>query len=331
MKLQTHIPLNKAEKPIDYDSSILLLGSCFSNNIGQKFGYFQFRSAHNPFGILFHPKAIENLIAKSIAQKEYSEDDIFFLNEQWHCYDVHSDLSDASKDRLVQKLNKGLTGAYQQIKESTHVIVTLGTSWVYRRTDAGRIVANCHKVPQKEFEKLLLSIDDISKSLRNIIDSIRVVNQKALIIFTVSPVRHLKDGFTENQLSKSRLISAIHDILGVPPLGVKGLSPSFGGGRGEAYFPSYEIMMDELRDYRFYESDMVHPNQVAIDYIWERFRQSWISEKAYPVMEQVDAVQKGLAHRPFNADSLRHKEFRKSLEGKITYLKERYPHMIFYQ
>ncbi len=331
MKLQTQISLKKAENQIDYQSKLFLLGSCFSDNIGRKFEYFKFRSVQNPFGILFHPRAMENLIAKSIVQKEYSEDDIFFRNGQWHCLDAHSELSDTSKTNLLRKLNEGLAKTARQLVEATHVMITLGTAWVYRRADTGQIVANCHKVPQKEFEKELLSINDITKSLEHIIGQIRSVNQKARIIFTVSPVRHLKDGFVENQRSKAHLIAAIHDILGVPPLVVKGLPPSFGGGQGEAYFPSYEFMMDELRDYRFYERDMVHPNQVAIDYIWERFKESWISEKAYPVMEQVDAVQKGLGHRPFEVDSSQHQEFRKSLEGKITYLKEHYPHMIFDQ
>lgn len=319
MNLQTIIPIKASDRPIDYQSRLLLLGSCFAEHIGQKFDHFKFRSLANPFGILFHPVAIANLVSRALKEETYSEEELFFLDDRWHCFDAHSLLSDGSKERLLQKLNNALEQTRQQITGSTHILITLGTAWVYHNIGTGQIVANCHKVPQKEFVKELLSVEDISKNLAHIIEQVRSANPKARFIFTISPVRHLKDGFVENQLSKSRLVSALHDVLGVPLLGARGLG----------YFPSYELMMDELRDYRFYERDMVHPNPLAIDYIWERFKETWISEKTYPVMEQVEAVQKGLGHRPFNPGSAQHQKFARSLEEKITYLKEQYPHMIF--
>jgi len=314
MKFQTRIPLKLAENLIGYNSRIILFGSCFSQNIGKKFNYFKFQSLQNPFGILFHPKAIENLISKSIDQETYSEIDVFFHNERWHCFDAHSDLSGPSKEQLLQQLNKAIELTNQQITESTHIIITLGTAWVYRYIESNQIVSNCHKIPQSEFKKELLSTETVLDCLRNIVDKIASVNKNAQVIFTISPVRHLKDGFVENQRSKAHLVSSIHQII---------------NGGGASYFPSYEIVMDELRDYRFYESDMVHPNQLAIDYIWEKFIDVWISEETYSIMKKVKEVQKGLQHRPFNPDSEQHQSFLKSLEEKITYLQKEYPFMNF--
>lgn len=320
MHLQTKILLEKAADQIDYSSQLLLLGSCFAENIGGKFDYFKFQSMQNPFGILFHPLAIENLVSKAVREEKYTEADLFFLNERWHCFDAHSELSDPLKEILLNKLNSGVHQTHRQITKSSHIIITLGTAWAYRNTGSNAIVANCHKVPQKDFSKELLPIDAIRTSILGIIKSVRSVNKDVQLIFTVSPVRHLKDGHLENQRSKAHLISAIHEVTH---------PPSLIGGLGEAYFPSYEIMMDELRDYRFYETDMVHPNQLAIDYIWEKFVEVWISPSVHPTMEKVDAIQKGLKHRPFNPISEQHKLFLKSLDEKIMYLQGQYPFMEF--
>ncbi len=318
MNLQTKIPLKASESQIDYQSRLLLLGSCFAENMGHKLEYFKFPFLQNPFGILFHPLALENLIFRAVKGRTYLGNDVFFLDERWHCYDAHSHLSDISKDALLQRLNDGLERTNQQMAKSTHILITLGTAWVYESVKTGTVVANCHKVPQKEFVKRVLSVSEIYESLERVAKMVHERNKGAQIVFTVSPVRHLKDGFTENQRSKAHLIAAVHELLGV----------SLSGSRGH-YFPSYELMMDELRDYRFYGADMIHPNPLAIDYIWEKFKEVWISERVYSTMAEVDSVQKGLAHRPFNVDSERHRDFLKSLDDKIAYLKEEYPFMNF--
>ena len=318
MKLRTTISLQVAEKQIDYQSQLLILGSCFAENIGNKLGYFKFQSMQNPFGILFHPLAIEKLISKAVQKKLYSEGDIFFFNERWHCFDAHSVLSDISKEKLLYKLNQGLEKGHQKIAQATHIILTLGTAWVYRKMETNTIVANCHKVPQKEFSKELLSVAEIQNSLENTIRSIQSENKDVQFILTVSPVRHLKDGFVENQRSKAHLITAIHQLIG---------SSNF--ATNTSYFESYELMIDELRDYRFYASDMIHPNETAINYIWEKFSKVWIDQKTYPVMEKVDNIQKGLEHRAFNPHSEQHGVFLKSLEKKIAYLQQEYPFMEF--
>lgn len=314
MKLQTQIPLKKAENQIDYNSQLVVLGSCFANNIGDKLAYYKFRALQNPFGILFHPLAIENLISRAIQQQQYTEEEVFFLNERWQCYDAHSDLSSVRKEELLGSLNSGLSETKLYINKASHIFITLGTAWTYQLKESGKEVANCHKVPQLAFKKELLSIEKIVQSLEAIVHQIQTINTKTQIVFTVSPVRHLKDGFVENQLSKAHLISAVHQII----------------KKGKAlYFPSYELMMDELRDYRFYGNDLVHPNDLAITYIWEKFVSVWIAQEAWPTMEKVAAVQSGLNHRPFNPESLKHQEFLKALDQKITYLQKKYPYMKF--
>ncbi|WP_281226613.1 GSCFA domain-containing protein [Flavobacterium aquiphilum] len=321
MNFTTEIPILKNPNPIDYNSKIVSLGSCFAENMGDKFQYFKFQSAINPFGIIFNPVSIERIIDRVVNGALFTEEDIFFHNERWHCFEVHSDLSHSDKAELLTNLNQTLVETKKQLQEASHIIITYGTSWVYRSIEKDFIVANCHKVPQKQFSKELLSVETIETSMRNTIDLIQSINSNCSFIFTVSPVRHLKDGFVENQISKAHLITAIYHVLnesiGVPPSGARGI------------FPSYEIMMDELRDYRFYAEDMLHPSQVAIDYIWERFRESAISETAYSTMDVIESIQKGLQHRPFNPNSESHKKFEANLQSKIATLVAQYSFMQF--
>jgi len=314
MKFQTQISLVKQSKNlIDYNSKILLLGSCFVENIGEKLKYFKFQNAINPFGILFHPKAIETLIDNVVNNKEYTENDIFFHNERWHCFDAHSSLSNSSKEQLLFKLNEKIKFTKQYIQQSTHIIITLGTAWVYKHIENDMEVANCHKVSNKQFNKTLLSVDEIIISIKNIESLLRSINSNIQTIYTVSPVRHLKDGFVQNQQSKSHLITAIHQLI----------------NDNSKYFPSYEIMMDELRDYRFYAEDMIHPNQTAINYIWDKFLQIWISSESSTTMDDVDTIQKGLLHKPFNPKSNSHKQFLKKLADKKARLQSKFSYIEF--
>lgn len=318
MELQTKIPLDPCDNPIDYQSRSVLLGSCFVENIGKKLDYFKFQQCQNPFGILFHPLAIENLVQRAVQDIPYHPDEIFEQEGIWRCFDAHSDLRSGDPEELLRLLNQRLKETKSWLAVSSHIVITLGTAWVYEYLSSHKIVANCHKVPQKQFTKKLLGVSEIESSLHRLMELIQKVNSNAQIIFTISPVRHLKDGFVENQQSKAHLITAVHSLCS-----------SHAQWRGLNYFPSYEIVMDELRDYRFYGKDMVHPNELAVDYIWEKFKSVWVDEKVYPVMDKVDAVQKGLMHRPFNPDSEAHQKFKTSLRTKITYLQERYPFMKF--
>lgn len=316
MNFRTQIPIPPNLNPIDYNSKIVSLGSCFAVNMAEKFEYYKFQNSVNPFGIIFNPVSIEKLIYRIVNQVFFTEKDIFFHNERWHCFEVHSDLSNANKEEFLENLNVILKLSLIQLFQASHVIITFGTSWVYRNFESNTIVANCHKLPQNQFQKEILSVETIGNSIKNTIDLIQKINPDCNFIFTVSPVRHLKDGFVENQRSKSHLITAIHDAI-------KPQLPAVN------YFPSYEIMMDELRDYRFYAEDMLHPSAVAIDYIWSKFKESTIAESDFPVMEQVDSIQKSLSHKPFNPNSESHLKFESKLKQKMTNLQFQYSFMKF--
>jgi hypothetical protein len=316
MILKTKLPIQKeVYNPINYNSKILLLGSCFSENIGNKLSYYKFQTNQNPFGIIFHPKAIETFITNAINEKEYLSEDVFLLNERWHCFEAHSNVCSSTKEELILKLNTKIKFTKNQLENASHIIITLGTSWVYRFIETDAIVANCHKVPQKKFLKEILSVDEIIESIEGTIAMLKSINPKITVVLTISPIRHLKDGFVQNQQSKSHLATAIHQII---------------DPRNKIhYFPSYEIMMDELRDYRFYAEDMIHPTQTAIHYIWEKFIETWLSEDTKLTMQEVESIQKGTLHKPFNEQSEQHQEFLKKLADKKHTLQNQFSWMHF--
>lgn len=318
MNFTTPIPIQKSNSPINYDSKIVLLGSCFAENMAEKFNYFKFQNTVNPFGIIFNSVSIEKLVYRAIHKIEFTENDVFFYNELWHCFEVHSECSDFSKDELLSKLNAILHLFRIQLKEATHIIITYGTSWVYRNITSNEIVANCHKVTQNQFVKELLSVETTQKSIENTVNLIQNINPKCNFIFTISPVRHSKDGFVENQRSKSNLIVALQDFLNT-----EHRKPN------TEYFPSYEIMMDELRDYRFYAEDMLHPSQSAIDFIWIKFFENFVAESEFGLMNQVCEIQRALKHKPFNPYSESHQKFLANLNQKIDTLAQQYPQIQF--
>ena len=315
MKLQTRIPLQPELHQIDYESQVLLMGSCFAENIGERLAFYKFQGLVNPFGIVFHPLAIEKLVTRAINEDFYSEADLIFQNEQWHCFEVHSSLSHTQKGGLLNALNTKLKELLEYLLTVSHIIFTYGTAWAYRYIESDSIVANCHKFPQKKFLKELLTVEEISASIENTLTLIKDINPQVKFVHTISPVRHLKDGFVENSISKAHLIAGLHELI---------------APRNRIYyFPAYEIMMDELRDYRFYNEDMVHPNKTAITLIWEQFKSAWIAPETEELQKEIASVQAGLLHRPFNPNSDGHQLFLKDLEQKIVLLQLRLPNIKF--
>ena len=315
MKLTTPIKLSRQNPPINYSSKVLLLGSCFAQNMGAKLEYYKFQQCTNPFGILFHPVAIEKLITRAVNQTWFTSKDVFLQNEQWHCFLAHSKLSNTSEEDLISALNSALEKLRFSLLEASHVVFTFGTAWVYKHLEKDTIVANCHKVPQKEFVKQLLSPDDVSDVLLGIETKLRTINPTCSIINTVSPVRHIKDGLIANSRSKAHLIAGVQEIVSPEKLNY--------------YFPSYEIMMDELRDYRYYKEDLIHPNQTAIAIIWEKFLSSWVASETFEIQKKIAVIQNGLLHIPFNENSKAHIHFKKDLETKISEIKEQLPWATF--
>ena len=313
MKFSTKIIIPKSDAPINHHSKVLLLGSCFTENMGSKFDFFKFQNLTNPFGIVFNPVSIENLVFRALTNDEFTEKDIFFHDGLWKCFSVHSDFNNCNKEDFLIQLNITLKQIKHNLLSTTHLILTLGTAWVYRTITDQNIVANCHKAPQNQFNKELLSIDIIERSLQNVMDLVLKYNPSCNFIFTISPVRHIKDGFIENNVSKAHLISAVYQLK----------------CENKNYFPSYEILMDELRDYRFYADDLLHPSKMAVDFIWQRFIETYFTDETIALCNEVEAIQKALLHRPLNSNSENHLKFLLHLKEKIKNFSLQNPHIKF--
>lgn len=279
MKLSTVVPVETSISLIDYDSKIVLLGSCFTENIGARLSYFGFCTTVNPFGIIFNSTSLRALIDRAVTRIAFTQEDC----TEYFSYLAHSDLNASSPDQLLTKLNDAREVLENAIKNATHLFITLGTAWVYRHIERNMIVANCHKQPQKKFTKELQTIETITSDLNQISQHVKSIKKDVSITYTLSPVRHIKDGFINNQRSKARLHEAIHSHL---------------ERTNETYFPAYEIAMDELRDYRFYKRDMVHLNDVGIDFIWSRFGESGINTNTITQQKAVEKYRKLIQHKP---------------------------------
>lgn len=323
MELQTKVPLTHLNLVLDYRSEVLLLGSCFSNNMGQKLAYHQFKTLCNPFGIIFHPIPLAALLKQIVLQEPFTKDALFFYQEQWHSYLFHSNLSHPNPEVVLDKANAALKHTHTFLKSATHVFLTLGTAWGYilkgvvnKQSNAPYWVANCHKQPPSLFKKVLVNSNEISKALEEIHEALIVINANIQLVLTVSPIRHLKDGFVENNRSKAHLIAGVHHFI-----------TAVNNSKKVTYFPAYEIQMDELRDYRFYNPDLIHPNEMAIDYIWERLVKNCVSKPTLAVLEKVVKIQKGRAHKPFHETAMAHQKFIQKLQKEAAALQALYPHM----
>lgn len=315
MKLFTEVYTPKHTNKISYDSKLLCLGSCFAEHISNKLKYYKFQVSSNPFGILFHPKAILNVTQRAIRGERFSIHDVFYSHEKWHSFYAHSKLSRNSSSDLLSVLNLKIDELRASIEDSTHIVVTLGTSFIFKHIPTEFYVANCHRVPQEEFNKELTLVEDLRVTLSLFMSLCKEINPDVEFIFTVSPVRHIKEGIVENQRSKAQLISALHSVLDKTINSI--------------YFPSYELMMDEFRDYRYYSRDMIHPNELAIDLIWERFKNSMVDEAVYSDIDKVSSLQKSIEHIPFDTGG-RAFEKLKSFQNKLkNELIEKYPFMSF--
>ncbi len=302
---RTEIAIPKSANKITHQSVLFSLGSCFSSEITEKFRERKFAISANPFGILFHPQAIENALLRIYSLQYYSKSELFKYKELFLSWDHHSSFNSTKSDEILEQINDTIDIANEHLRNTNVVFITLATSFVYKLKVNDLVVANCHKVPNGNFEKLLLSEAEIIESLQNCIDICTdMCRNNVKIIFTISPVRHIKDGFVENNISKSRLINAVYQ--------------SINKNNNCSYFPSYELLLDELRDYRFYKKDMIHPNELAIDYIWKKFSETYFSDETQAINTQLEKIISGLQHKPFNINTLEYKEFLYSLLKKAT-------------
>ena len=306
MKLHTEVKIETIDRPINYRDKLLFLGSCFSGNIGNKFSERLFNSLVNPFGVIFNPISIFKLLERAIDKKYFTKEDWIFRNEKWLNLDLHGELSYSNLEEAITNSNRILEEVNSFISNSDYLFLTFGTSWVYTYKQNQQLVANCHKIPQKEFDKKILSISEIVDFGNIIIKKLQAISPNIQLIFTVSPVRHWSDGAHNNNLSKSVLHLSIQELL---------------KNNKTQYFPSYELVIDELRDYRFYKRDLVHPNEVATDFVWEKLSDNWISDETQKVIIEIEKLISASNHRPFNVQSDAHQKFIKKTISKLELLK----------
>ena len=295
MKFRTEITIPQASFSISHHHKIEMIGSCFVENISTKLKQAGFHIDVNPFGILYNPVSIGSALVDLFLKKEYTEDDIFFFNGIYQSFSHHGRFSGVDSKQVLEKMNLQLAESSRFIKEASALVITFGTAKVYRLLSTGRVVSNCHKLPAKSFSHELLSVNEITELWLKRIQQLRQINPKICIVFTISPIRHWKDGAHDNQLSKSVLFVALNEIQRQ--------------AENTYYFPSYELLMDDLRDYRFYSEDMLHPNAQAIDYIWEKFENTYFDDTTKGLIKEWEDIQQALNHRPFNPESEEYKNF----------------------
>jgi len=312
LQFRTEINLSKSALSIEHHNRIITFGSCFAYNISAYLSEYRFRVSANPFGVLYNPVSVYNAIEILWKNRRFVRDDLVYHQGEWHSFYHHSDFSHHNADICLKKINDRTGEVSEFIKNADIVILTYGTAFVYKHRQNGMVVSNCHKLPSAEFERNRLSVDACTKELNETADILQKINPNVKIIFTVSPVRHWKDGAEENQRSKAVLLLSVENII---------------KNRAENcfYFPSYELLLDDLRDYRFYERDLLHPNKQATDYIWKKFNEAYISDSCKSSMNEVEKIIRAKQHRIRNPQSEEAKKFIKSQLIKIQDLRNKYP------
>lgn len=306
-----NFPIQPLDKKISYRHKILLAGSCFAENIGAMMDKYAFHAHTNPNGITYNPHSIAVMLQRLMAGNAYTEDDLFLYNELWSSWQHHGSFSNTDKINCLERINKEFVQAQNYLQNGDWLVITFGSAYVYNLKSTGEKVANCHKFPNKEFDKILLQPADIIAQWQQAIQQLQTYNPQLNILLTVSPVRYVRDGLVNNTLSKAILLQAVHSLC----------------NRFENvnYFPAYELVMDDLRDYRFFTEDLVHPNAQAIQYVWEKLIDSAFDDETQSVYPQIKQLYTERQHRPFNTDTQAYQKFLAAHTSKIQKLKTEYP------
>ncbi len=314
-RFRTTLPVPNYNFTLDHNDKILCIGSCFAENMAHKLQCNKFSTLLNPFGILYDPVSIEKALLKLLEGDQFSEKDLFNHQGLWHSFDHHGHFSKPEKGETLHEINAALANGKTFLKNTNRLIVTFGTANVFVYKISGETVANCHKLPGNEFDRKRLDIETIVEKLSFAFEKIKKQNIDLQIITTVSPIRHIRDGIVENQKSKAVLLLALDQIVA---------NLDF-----VHYFPSYEILLDDLRDYRFYDADLIHPSKVAIDYIWDFFKQSFFNKPTLDLMIEIEKIVIASKHRPFHPESAQHQIFLKQQMKDINLLTEKFGFLDF--
>jgi hypothetical protein len=314
-KFRTLVEFPASAEKISYNSRCLFMGSCFTEEIGGRMFSHKFPVLVNPFGTLFNPASICDNLETLIEGRIFSPDDLFVHNNMWFSFSHYTRFDHADQKECLTLVNNSLLEGSAWIRSCNYILITLGTAWTFEYRATGKVVANCHKLPSADFTRRLLEPEEICNRYDHMLSGLKKINPGARILFTVSPVRHWKDGAMNNQVSKSILLLSIHRMM-------KNHSTI-------SYFPAYEIFMDELRDYRFYAADMLHPSETGSAYVWERFCESYLDETTKKIMAGVTAILKAVAHRPGQTDIPNLKKFSSTLLKQIDQLTQSNPYLDF--
>ena len=312
---RTSFSIAKPNFELEYGQPLVFMGSCFTENIGHWLAEHKFEACINPFGILFNPLSINNALDFLVNEQQFTDKKLMNYNDLWLSLYHHSRFNKESKQACLSEINREIGKGNTALRNAQVVFLTLGTAFYYRHLATNTIVGNCHKIPQKAFEKKLMSVAEAKQALQNSIDKIQSINPQVPIVCTLSPVRHWKDGVTENQRSKAVLYLAISEIVEATKL--------------VHYFPAYELMMDDLRDYRFYKADMLHPSDMAVEYIQERFSEMYFTTETQSLFNEISKLKKSIHHRPRFPKSKHHRVFQMSLLAQIKVLESRYSFLDF--
>lgn len=310
---RTILNIPPSEFKIAHDHRIMMLGSCFTDNIGAALDAGKFQVHSNPYGVIYNPYSVQEVLQHILGFRKIETSDLVQVDGIWHSYLHHGSFGNAQKELLEEQINITRNEALNFLQKADYLFITFGTAWVYQLKKTRHIVANCHKMPESNFHRFRLSTCDIVDEFNQLIRYLAEMNPNLKIVFTVSPVRHLRDGAVENQVSKALLTIAVHELIGMHS--------------HCSYFPSYEIVMDDLRDYRFYADDMVHLNNQAIRYVFERFSQAYFSPSTVDILGRVQKIQQALTHRPFNDQSAEHLMFLQKTKTGIEQLSAQFKTM----
>lgn len=308
---QTNVEIPASKIKLSHKTKILALGSCFAENIGIKLTNAGFDIDVNPFGVLFNPISISNSLELLLNEKVFTINDIFMHNHLWQSFSHSSYFSDTTAENCLQKINTRLTHASKLLRHADVLIITLGTSWVYEDIRTSTVVSNCHKLPATTFIRSRLTVEKIVETYVTLINQLVAIRPQLQLIFSVSPVRHWKDGAHDNNLSKSTLLLAIDQ-----------LQQQFDNLH---YFPAYEIQLDELRDYRFYATDMLHPSELAVQHIWNKFSNTYFDSTTCSIAKEMEQLHKDLSHRPLLPESVEFQHFLHTIEKRKKKIIEKYP------
>lgn len=303
---RTELHPQKPDFSLGLQDPLITVGSCFSEVIGQRLQDAKFQAMANPFGTIFHPSVACQLITKALINRPPEADTFLQTDERWLSYVLHSSINASSKEALEEKLRALFSAVQQQLLKAKALMLTAGTAFLYVQQQRQLAVANCHKQPQKEFRKELSTVEEVYDQLELLYLALHKANPGLRLILTVSPVRHLKDTLPLNTVSKSVLRLAIHQLCERYPKVI--------------YFPSYELMMDDLRDYRFYGRDLLHPSEEAEEYIWQKFTDTFLDEEAQRFLKEWQRLRQALQHRPFNPSSAAHQQFIRKTIHKLESL-----------